>query len=116
MYIKLNNLNNVKSYNIAVGENEETVILANANQKKSTKLMNFINNNKLNNINSFFIDCDAKNIESQEINILKNILKNFKGKLKIFIETKNVDEVSNLVQRNNLTFSRITNRHFYLNR
>lgn len=36
--------------------------------------------------------------------------------INIFIETKNVDEASNLAQMNNLTFNKITNRHFYLNR
>ena len=63
--IKINNLLNVKSYNIAIGEEDHIINLANSNFKKSTKLLNFIKDNKLFKINSFFIDCD-KNIDHQK--------------------------------------------------
>ncbi len=114
--IKINNLLNVKSYNIAIGEEDHIINLANSNFKKSTKLLNFIKDNKLVEINSFFIDCDAKNIDHQEINILKNILDNFNQNLKIFIETKKENVIQDLAKKNNLVFLKVTNRHFYLSR
>lgn len=114
--IKINNLQNVKSYNIAVGEEGRIVDLANSNSKKCTKLLSFIQKNKLTEINSFFIDCDAKNLDYQEIDILEDILNNFNQKLKIFIETKKENIIQDLAKKNNLNFLKVTNRHFYLSR
>ena len=97
--IKINNLLNVKSYNLAIGERDDVIKLAKSNSKKSTKLLSFIKENKLVEINSFFIDCDAKNVDHQEIDILRNILNNFNQKLKIFIESKKEDIIQDLAKK-----------------
>ena len=116
--IEINNLNNVKLFCDAIGD--ENTIDVKGKNVKTISFENFYNKNINKDLDFIFIDVDARNLKGEivrnEINILKQIFEFYsKNKRpKIFVESKDLDNITDLIRKNNYTIRNITKRHFIL--
>ena len=87
---------------------------------KPTSFKEFHDKNINQDLDFIFIDVDAKNLKGEivrnEINILKQIFEFYHNnkRPKIFVESKDLNEVEDLITKNNYSIKNITRRHFLL--
>lgn len=116
--VEINELNNVRLFCSAIGD--ENVIDVKGKILKTVSFKDFHDKNIDKDLDFIFIDVDARNTNGEivrnEINILKQIFKFYEKKKrpKIFIETKYLDNIIDLITKSNYTMKNITSRHFIL--
>ena len=116
--VEINELNNVKLFCTAIGD--ENAIDVKGKTLKPLSFKEFHDKNINKDLDFIFIDVDARDLKGEivrnEINILKQIFKFYeKNKLpEIFIETKDLDNIVDLITKNNYFVKHVTRRHFVL--
>jgi len=116
--IELNNQSNIKTFCTAIGNGD--FIDVKTNKIKTLSFEEFCNTNVRENLDFIFIDVDARDLEGgivrNEINILKQVFKFYSDMKKptIFVESKDLHIISDLIKKNNYKIFKITRRHFVL--
>ena len=116
--VEINELNNVKLFCTAIGD--EKAIDVKGKTLKPVSFKEFHDKNINQDLDFIFIDVDARNLKGEivrnEIYILKQIFEFYDNnkRPKIFIETKDLDKIEDLIIKNNYFIKNITRRHFLL--
>lgn len=116
--VEINELNNVKLFCTAIGD--ENAIDVKGKILKPLSFKEFHDKNINKDLDFIFIDVDARNLKGEivrnEINILKQIFEFYENnkRPKIFIESKDLGNIEDLILKNNYFIKNVTRRHFLL--
>lgn len=116
--VEINELDNVKLFCTAIGDKQ--AIDVKGTTLKPISFKDFHDENIKHDLNFIFIDVDARNLKGEivrnEINILKQIFEFYDNnkRPKIFIESKDLDNIKDLIVKNNYFIKNLTRRHFLL--
>ena len=116
--VEINELNNVKLFCTAIGD--ENAIDVKGKTLKPLSFKEFHDKNINKHLDFIFIDVDARDLKGEivrnEINILKQIFKFYEKNKRpeIFIESKDLDNIEDLITKNNYFVKHVTRRHFVL--